>query len=634
MFQRLLIANRGEIACRIIRTAHRLGIETIAVYSDADTDALHVRSADRAVHIGAAAARDSYLRSDAILAAAAATDAQAIHPGYGFLSENADFAAACINAGRTFVGPSADAIRSMGSKIGAKRIVSAAGAPVIPGYFGDQDPNRLAREAEQIGYPLLIKASAGGGGRGMRVVRSAAEFATALIAARREAKAAFGDEDVLLEKYLTTPKHIEIQVLADAHGNTLHLFERDCSVQRRHQKVIEEAPGATISEVLRREMGAAAVKAASAVGYTGAGTVEFIVEDGAFYFLEMNTRLQVEHPVTEAIVGLDLVEWQLRIAAGEKLPFRQTDLQISGHAIEARLYAENPRRKFLPSIGRLVHVRFSTDVRVDTGVATGSHVSMHYDPMIAKVIAHGATRTEAIGKLDRALGATEIAGVEHNTAFLRRVLADPAFRAGDYDTGLIDAGGAQLIPAADDRYDRVAALLFAERRASASAWQRGDAFRVNLPHRQVVRFERGGELRQVGIDGLEVLANVSDAQGEFNAEVNGERVRGAYVFDGSTLYLMCGGGTVRFNEVETDVAHVAADIDGDGRVCSPMPGQIIAIHVRLGDAVKRNQAVMVLEAMKMEHVILAPLTGRVDRLPVALGDRVDDGAELVVIART
>ncbi len=437
-----------------MRTARRMGIETVAVYSDADRNALHVRTADRAVRIGPAAARDSYLRIDAIIEAVAKSGADAVHPGYGFLAENAEFAAAC---GRvcTFVGPSADAIRAMGSKIEAKRIVAAAGAPVVPGYLGDQDPVMLAAAAEEIGYPLLIKASAGGGGKGMRVVRSSREFANALAAARRESKAAFGDDAVLLEKYLSAPKHIEVQIMADSHGRTLYLFERDCSVQRRHQKVIEEAPAPTLSASQRASMGEAAVKAAAAIGYEGAGTIEFITEAGEFYFMEMNTRLQVEHPVTEAILGLDLVEWQLRIASGEPLPFAQSDLAIRGHAVEARVYAENPRKKFLPSTGALPHVRFPDGVRVDAGVVSGGEVTMHYDPMIAKVIAHAATRDEAIERLNAALGECEIAGVEHNVAFLRNVLRDESFRSGRYDTGLIEARGDALIPgrisAHDDR---------------------------------------------------------------------------------------------------------------------------------------------------------------------------------------
>ena len=631
MFERLLIANRGEIACRVMRTARQLGIETIAVYSDADKDALHVKTADRAVRIGPAPARESYLRIDAIVEAARATHADAIHPGYGFLSENAEFAAACAAAHITFVGPKPDAIRAMGSKIEAKRIVAAAGAPVVPGYLGDQGSERLASEARRVGFPLLIKASAGGGGKGMRRVDAAKDFAAALAAARREAKAAFGDDDVLLERYLHAPKHIEVQILADEHGNTLYVFERDCSVQRRHQKVIEEAPGPLVSPGLRKRMGEAAVKAAAAIDYTGVGTIEFICERDEFFFMEMNTRLQVEHPVTELITGLDLVEWQLRVAAGQKLPFGQQDLRIDGHAIEARVYAESPRKRFLPSTGRLAHLKFGPGVRVDAGIESGAEVTMHYDPMIAKVIAHGATREEARARLDRALATTEIAGVEHNVAFLRRVLADESFREGDYDTGLIDRRGDALLVADDRRLDRIAAVLIAERRATASPWQRGDAFRVNLPNRQVVRIESGGELRQVGLESLEAMDTPRDADGTVRAVIDGEIVHCATAFDGNDVFLMAGGATMRYREVATDVEHAAAVLPGDGRVRAPMPGQVIAVHVKAGDRVKQNQPLIVLEAMKMEHVIVAPLEGAVKQLSVAVGDRVQDDADLVEV---
>jgi 3-methylcrotonyl-CoA carboxylase alpha subunit len=464
----------------------------------------------------------------------------------------------------------------------------------------------------------MIKASAGGGGKGMRRVDTAEEFAAALAGARREAKSAFGDDDVLLEKYLHTPKHIEVQILADQHGHTLHLFERDCSVQRRHQKVIEEAPAPGMTPVLRERMGRAAVKAAAAIDYTGVGTIEFICVGDTFYFMEMNTRLQVEHPVTEAILGLDLVEWQMRVAAGEVLPFGQDDLAIRGHAIEARVYAENPRRKFLPSTGRLVHLRFPTDVRVDTGVEAGAEVTMHYDPMIAKVIAHGASREEARYRLDRALAATEIAGVEHNVAYLRSLLGHDAFRDGTYDTGWIDRTGDALLPAEDRRLDAIAARLFAERRATPSPWQRGDAFRVNLPHRQVVRIKSGTETREVPLD----AARVRDVEDEppFTP-----------CFAGRDLHLMSGGSTLRVSEIETDVERTAADLPGDGHVRAPMPGQVIAVHVRVGDRVKQNQPLLVLEAMKMEHTLHAPLAGVVASVACAVGDRVTDGLGLVEV---
>ncbi|HTO57765.1 MAG TPA: acetyl-CoA carboxylase biotin carboxylase subunit [Pseudomonadales bacterium] len=643
MFKRLLIANRGEIACRIMRTARRMGIETVAVYSDADRDALHVQQADRAVRIGPAPARDSYLRIDALIDAVRASGADAVHPGYGFLAENAEFAAACTDV-CTFVGPSAKAIDAMGSKIEAKRIVAAAGAPVVPGYLGDQDPGKLAAAADDIGYPVLIKASAGGGGKGMRIVRAAKDFANALAAAKRESKAAFGDDAVLLEKYLTRPKHIEVQIMADRHGRTLYLFERDCSVQRRHQKVIEEAPAPTITAAQRASMGEAAVKAAAAIGYEGAGTIEFITEAGEFYFMEMNTRLQVEHPVTEAILGLDLVEWQLRVAAGEKLPFVQSDLRIRGHAIEARVYAENPRRKFLPSTGRLSHVRFPDDVRVDAGVASGGAVTMHYDPMIAKVIAHADTRDGAIERLRHALGECEIAGVEHNVAFLRNVLDDAAFRRGDYDTGLIEARGDALIPTDDPLPTLAAALLLLDAQRGDSPWQRGDAFRMNLVARQALRIRRrnetivvdivrdGGGLR-VGVDGRTFVAsNVDVATGRIRALVDGAPFVCAFARDGADLYVMRAGATEKFGVPVVDAASFEADTKSDGRAVAPMPGQIIALFVKAGDAVKRDQPILVLEAMKMEHTIVAPVDGKLERLSLSVGDRVTEGSELFQIA--
>jgi 3-methylcrotonyl-CoA carboxylase alpha subunit len=639
MFNRLLIANRGEIACRIMRTARRLGIETVAVYSDADRNALHVRSADSAVRIGPAAARESYLRIDAIIEAVKKSGADAVHPGYGFLAENAAFATACSSV-CTFVGPSADAIRAMGSKIEAKRIVAAAGTPIIPGYLADQDPARLAAAAEEIGYPVLIKASAGGGGKGMRVVRSAREFANSLAAARRESKAAFGDDTVLLEKYLSAPKHIEVQILADTHGRTLYLFERDCSVQRRHQKVIEEAPAPTIDAAQRVRMGEAAVKAAAAIDYTGAGTIEFITEGDAYYFMEMNTRLQVEHPVTEAILGLDLVEWQLRIAAGQSLPFAQSDLAIHGHAIEARVYAENPRKKFLPSTGRLPHVRFPDGVRVDTGVVSGGEVTMHYDPMIAKITAHGSTRDEAINRLNDALADCEIAGVEHNVAFLRRVLSDDVFRSGHYNTGLIDSRGDTLIPAEDPRMTIAAALLVIDAQRTDSNWQRGDAFRVNLPSRQTLRLRRRSELvvidvmrdaaqYRIELDGRVIVASgVAIVDRKFEAFIDDEPFRCSFVRDDADLYVIRDGATEKFSLPRVDAASFTADVRSDGRGTAPMPGQIIAVFVKVGEAVRRDQPILVLEAMKMEHTIVAPIDGTLTRLGAVVGDRVVEGVEL------
>jgi 3-methylcrotonyl-CoA carboxylase alpha subunit len=656
VLKRLLIANRGEIACRIIRTARRMGIETVAVFSDVDRDALHVRAADRAEHIGGAAARDSYLDIEALLAAAARSGADSVHPGYGFVAENAEFAQACAAAGLIFVGPTPEAMRAMGSKIEAKRIVAAAGTPVVPGYQDSQDGATLAAEAERLGYPLLIKASAGGGGKGMRLVEDPGGFKTALAAARREAAAAFGEDDVLLERFLTRPKHLEVQILADTHGRTLSLFERDCSVQRRHQKVVEEAPGPSVDEALRARMGEAAVAAAQAIGYVGAGTVEFISEDDEFYFMEMNTRLQVEHPVTEAILGLDLVEWQLRVAAGEALSLTPEELVIDGHAVEVRVYAENPRRKFLPSTGRLVHVGFPSGVRIDSGVGSGSEVTVHYDPMIAKIIAHGTNRADAIERLDRALAATEIAGVEHNVPFLRRVLADEDFLAGDYTTALIESRGDALIPASRPEALAVAAVAALRERAGDSPWQRGDGFRLNRRGRERLTLRYDGSTQQVQVDvtsnGYDVSvaktffavrdisvseADSADGSGSgsehrFVATINGSRVRWRIVRDGLDWYLLAGGASERVTEIEPDAASFADQGSGDGRVLAPMPGQLLSVEVKQGAAVKRDQPLMVLEAMKMEHVIVAPIDGHVTELPVSVGDRITEGSVLAVVS--
>ena len=640
MIETLLIANRGEIACRIIRTARRLGVRTVAVYSDADAGAQHVLQADAALRIGPAPAVDSYLRVEAVLEAARASGADAVHPGYGFLSENAEFAEACDQAGLIFVGPPAAAIRAMGSKIEAKRLVAEAGAPVVPGYHGDdQSDRRLVDEAKQIGFPLLIKASAGGGGKGMRRVTSADQVLAALAGARREAAGAFGDDRLLLERYLTSPKHLEVQILGDGQGNTLHLFERDCSVQRRHQKVIEEAPGPSVTAELRAALGAAAVRAAGAVDYRGAGTVEFIAEGTAFYFMEMNTRLQVEHPVTEAITGLDLVEWQLRIAAGERLALRQQDIACRGHAIEARVYAENPRRRFLPSTGRLARVAFPDHVRVDSGVVTGDTVSVHYDPMLAKVIAHGADRREALSKLDRALADIEIAGVEHNVAFLRRVLADEAFQSGAYSTHLIDDAGAALLPPRHPG-GLVCAALAARRQArGAGRWGVADGFRVNLASAFVVTLQQDKidrEVRlaadRVTIDGqafaLQVLAEADD---QVRLRLDGEVVNARVAAAGEAIFVMRDGDTERFTLPRLDVGALAQAAAAGERVVSPMPGQVIAVAVKAGDAVAAGQLLLVIEAMKMEHNVAAPRAGTVAGVTCAVGDRVEDGVELVIL---
>ncbi|HEY4943295.1 MAG TPA: biotin carboxylase N-terminal domain-containing protein [Rhizomicrobium sp.] len=622
MFHTLLIANRGEIACRIMRTARRMGIATVAVYSDADAGAAHVATADRAMRIGPAAVRDSYLKSDAILAAARETGAGAIHPGYGFLSENAEFAEACAAAGIVFVGPPASAIRAMGLKDRAKALMTKAGVPVVPGYHGDdQSTDHLAKEAGKIGYPVLIKAVAGGGGKGMRRVDGAAGFGAALDGARREAASAFGNDAVLIEKYVSRPRHIEVQVFADNHGNCVHLFERDCSLQRRHQKVIEEAPAPGMNATMRASIGEAAVKAAKAVNYSGAGTIEFIADASEglradrIWFMEMNTRLQVEHPVTEAITGTDLVEWQLRVADGESLPKTQSELGIDGHAIEVRLYAEDPQTGFLPSIGTLERLRFAHGVRVDTGVREGDAVTPFYDPMIAKVIAHDATRAGVAAKLAAALEQVQIAGLRTNNAFLIRALKHPDFIAGDIDTAFIERHLAALVPPSDGTPAPIlqAAAKFAVRQSvdanDADPWSAGDGFRLGSAKRPAIEFL---------VDGKRVLVEAPSSKGAADA------------------LRLASGAIAVLDRGETFVVHQydpfeAAEAMGaaSDRVVTPMPGKIIQIFVKPGDSVKKGQPLAVLEAMKMEHTLAAPAAATVDTVGVAVGDQVKDGAVVV-----
>ncbi len=645
MFDSLLIANRGEIACRIARTARDMGLRVIAVYSEADRGAPHVRLADEAILLGPAPALESYLNMPALIEAIQISGAGAVHPGYGFFSENAEFAEAVTAAGAVFVGPDASAIRAMGSKIEAKNLVAAAGTPVVPGYSGeDQSASGLAEQALKVGFPLMIKASAGGGGKGMRVVSDASEFDGALAAAQREAAASFADDRVLLERFLTEPKHIEVQVLGDRHGNLLHLFERDCSVQRRHQKVIEEAPGPSITPHVRSELADAALRAAAAINYVGAGTVEFIAEGDEFFFMEMNTRLQVEHPVTEAITGLDLVEWQLRIAAGEALPFGQEELAISGHAIEARVYAENPSRKFLPSTGNLQLVAFPDGVRVDSGVETGSTVSMHYDPMLAKVVATGATREAAIARLDRALANTAIVGVQHNVGFLRRVLADNTFVAGDYTTKLIERAGDELLPLPEQLAPAVALLewtLEQSGRLAGAHWRRLDGFQLNSsPRPTSLRLRwRGEELLCSRLGDELRIGDVSLHLEEFEADgsqrfmvLSGESVRASIVDQGGVLQICIGGVTETLERVDPLAISARAQEAGSGRIESPMPGQVLSVAVAQGDVVSAGDLLVVVEAMKMEHQVTAPSAGRIERVNCAPGARVDEGFELVVIA--
>ncbi|MCZ8440590.1 acetyl/propionyl/methylcrotonyl-CoA carboxylase subunit alpha [Achromobacter xylosoxidans] len=669
MFDTLLIANRGEIACRVAATARRLGIRTVAVYSDADANARHVAACDIAVHIGGPEPRASYLRADAILQAARDTGAKAIHPGYGFLSENEAFAEAAEQAGIAFVGPPASAIAAMGSKSAAKSLMEKAGVPLVPGYHGDnQDPQFLKEQADAIGYPVLIKASAGGGGKGMRVVESSGAFLDALASCQREAASSFGDDRVLIERYLQKPRHIEIQVFADTHGNCVYLFERDCSVQRRHQKVIEEAPAPGMTEERRRAMGQAAVAAARAVGYVGAGTVEFIAEpDGRFYFMEMNTRLQVEHPVTEMITGHDLVEWQLRVAAGQPLPARQEDLRIHGHAIEARIYAENPEKGFLPSIGTLVylglpaHAAFANgDIRVDGGVRTGDTITPFYDPMIAKLIVHGADRDQARARMLQALAQTQAVGVQTNVAFLSRLMRDSAFAAADLDTGLIERQRATLLPEPTPADAATLALATAAVLASqgqaqsapraaapADPWDTRDGWRLGGRYQRTLQWIDNGETRHVTVvrqgadwtldsgDGAQPFAWRAEAATgpvrTLRITLDGRERAGTVVLHADKAHVF-GDGGARVLDLYDPLAH-AQDTQGDhgGGLTAPMPGKIISIAVKAGDSVTKGQPLLVMEAMKMEHTISAPADGKVEELFYAVGDQVTEGAELVAI---
>ena len=661
MFTKILIANRGEIACRVARTARRMGIRTVAVYSDADADALHVESCDEAYRIGPAAPRESYLNAAAILSVAAKSGAQAIHPGYGFLSENEAFAEACAQAGVVFIGPPPRAIAAMGSKSAAKSIMADAQVPLVPGYHGDdQDPGMLAREAVKMGFPVLIKATAGGGGKGMKIVTRESEFAAALASAQREAKASFGDDRVLLERYLTAPRHIEIQVFADTHGDAVYLFERDCSVQRRHQKVLEEAPAPGMDPARRRAMGEAAVAAAKAIGYVGAGTVEFIAEqDGTFYFMEMNTRLQVEHPVTELITGLDLVEWQLRVASGEHLPLRQDELAINGHALEARLYAEDPERGFLPSIGLLSHWRMpveSARVRVDTGVREGDEVSSYYDPMLAKLIVWGEDRAAACAEMIGALRQCEVVGVATNIPFLERVVSHEAFASARLDTGLIENNRDALFPPRGSTPD--AALIAAavaeyagivqdaEGGASLSGdpfspWHVPDAWWLNTPStglpfvfadgdlRHVVRVQPQDEhdLRIV-LPARTVDVHFGERDGRLVLEFDAVALAATVIAVGDDRHVFADGVRRRLTFIDP-LAHAGETEVHGGHLTAPMSGAIVAVMVKVGDKVVRGAPLIVLEAMKMEHTIVAPADGVVASVNFAVGERVAEGSSLV-----
>ncbi len=664
MFGSLLIANRGEIACRVIRTARRMGLRTVAIYSDADTDALHVSMADDARRVGSAVAADSYLSIPNIIAAARDSGAEAVHPGYGFLAENADFAEACAAAGLVFVGPSPAAIRTMGAKVEAKQVVEEAGVSVLPDYRGTAERlDTLRKAAAKVGFPLLIKASAGGGGRGMRLVKDAGEFDAALDGARREAKAAFGDDRVFFERYLPRARHVEVQVFGDNAGRVIHLFERDCSSQRRHQKLIEEAPAPGLSPELRQDLGAAAVAAARAVGYRGAGTVEFLVDPaanegrGAFYFLEMNTRLQVEHPVTEMITGLDLVEWQLRVAAGESLPCGQDQVAAQGHAIEARLYAEDPARGFLPTGGRLERLVFpdgGDGLRIETGVREGDTVSRHYDTLLAKLVARAETREGAVDALRAALADTMVAGPATNAAFLAAVLRNPQFRSGDMDTQFVERNEAALL---DDsvapRDEALALAAFAQRDAVLqgknrnssrnadrySPWDGFDGWRLFGSAGSVFLLRDDGcECRVTLFDGGTVkvepdgrnllLAGGISQDGRFAGTIDGVPAVGRVLHQDGRCQV-CLGERRRTFDMVADGAGPSSSAVGGGILTAPLPASVVAVHIGEGQRVARGEPLMVLEAMKMEHVIVAPDDGMVRAVHYAVGAQVEEGAQLI-----
>ncbi|MFZ6672649.1 acetyl/propionyl/methylcrotonyl-CoA carboxylase subunit alpha [Undibacterium sp. Xuan67W] len=660
MFTKILIANRGEIACRVAATARRMGIKTVAVYSEADANAKHVAVCDEAVLIGPAPAKESYLRADKIIEVALATGAQAIHPGYGFLSENSEFAEACAKVGIAFIGPPASAIEAMGSKSAAKSLMEKANVPLVPGYHGDnQDPDFLQAEGDRIGYPVLLKASAGGGGKGMRVIEKSADFKDALASCKREAINSFGDDKVLAEKYLQRPRHIEIQVFADTHGNCVYLFERDCSVQRRHQKVLEEAPAPGMTAERRAAMGEAAVAAAKAVGYVGAGTVEFIAnQDGSFYFMEMNTRLQVEHPVTEMITGTDLVEWQLRVAAGEPLPLLQSELRIHGHAIEARVYAENPEKGFLPSIGTLRHARTPAAVhfelggsadpaafRIDSGVREGDTISPFYDPMIAKMIVWGKDRTEALARMAQALSQYQIVGLSSNIAFLSRLIGSKVFSGADLDTGLIERNQDELFPAPFATSLTTLALasvslVLSEKSQGSDPWQSSQGWRMNSQLQRALQFTEEHQTHDVLLtylaDGWQVQKGSAVAQVKLGSatendlvlRIADQTVTGTVVRDGEHFHVFsCGVHTdLHYHDA---LAHAGeAEAEG-GRLTAPMPGKIVAVLVSAAQEVKKGDALLIMEAMKMEHTIAAPHDGVVDEVLYAIGDQVAEGAPLL-----
>jgi 3-methylcrotonyl-CoA carboxylase alpha subunit len=693
MFKKILIANRGEIACRVAATAKRMGIQTVAVYSDADATAKHVAACDEAIHVGGSAPKDSYLRWEKIIEAAKATGAQAIHPGYGFLSENEAFAEACAKAGLVFIGPPASAIQAMGLKAESKQLMEKAGVPLVPGYHGsDQNPDLLKREADRIGYPVLIKASAGGGGKGMRAVEKSEDFAEALASCQREAQNSFGDHAVLIEKYVQRPRHIEIQVFGDTQGHCVYLMERDCSVQRRHQKVLEEAPAPGMSEALRQQMGEAAVAAARAVNYVGAGTVEFIVEqrdnpatgqvDMHFFFMEMNTRLQVEHPVTEAVTGLDLVEWQLRVASGEALPLKQEQIKLNGHAIEARICAENPDNNFLPATGHLqvykkpVHTAFERGaVRFDDGVREGDSISPFYDSMVAKLIVHGDTREQALALLDQALAQTQVVGLATNVQFLRHVLHSPSFVEARLDTALIPREADVLFHQERVGLNVAAAAVVAHILRQENSNQCNDPFSKSdgwQSHAETIRrfpFEFAGEVHtawlhyehrgamqltwgdsagpgpnQGPLDVFEFLTFEKGTTSSHNASTalnvtwQGQRVTSEVILQegkpgqpAELAHVFTQAGATRIRLIQP-LAHAESAQDEQGGLTAPMPGKVVSFAVKVGDKVKAGQSLAVMEAMKMEHTIAAPKDGIVQELLYAPGDQIAEGAELLKLA--
>ena len=662
MFKKILIANRGEIACRVAATARRMAIKTVAVYSDADASAKHVSFCDESVHIGGSAPKDSYLRWEKIIEAAQATGAEAIHPGYGFLSENEEFAKACASAGLVFIGPPASAIKAMGLKAESKQLMEKAGVPLVPGYHGaDQNPVMLQREADRIGYPVLIKASAGGGGKGMRMVEKSEDFAAALASCQREAINSFGNDTVLVEKYALRPRHIEIQVFGDTQGNYVYLFERDCSVQRRHQKVLEEAPAPGMTPQMRAQMGEAAVAAARAVNYVGAGTVEFIVEqraDGSmnFFFMEMNTRLQVEHPVTEAITGLDLVEWQLRVASGEPLPLAQDQLKINGHAIEARICAENPDNNFLPTTGTLhvydkpVCTAFErSTVRIDDGVRQGDTISPFYDSMVAKLIVHGQTREEALARMDEALAQTRIVGLSTNVQFLRYVVRSPSFAHANLDTALIPREEAVLFKQEPVGLPMAAASAIAHTLLDEKAGEGTDPFSrrdgwqthgvtqrpfafdfKGEPAKATLTYEHDGALELAVGDVSGPLVFAKSAQG-IDIQFAGQRLTTTVYTQGEVDHVFTARGATQITAIDL-LAHAGESHAEGGRLSAPMPGKILSFSVKAGDKVTKGQPLAVMEAMKMEHTIAAPADGVVEELLYAPGDQVTEGSELLKIA--